>query len=105
MGQFDRRPDLARASLPCNVQPVRVRVPHAEDVGETMRKIRIWLDHQKIQPASFRTTADSRGYLLTLEFRTEETAERFRQQFRTAVVAPNPSDGATERSEPIGAKV
>ena len=102
MAQFDRRPAEARASLFCGVQPVRVRVPHAADLGETMKKIRIWLDHRKIQPASFRTTADSRGYLLTIDFRTEETAEYFRQQFQPVAAA---SDGSTEPTESVAAKV
>ena len=105
MGQFDRRSDAARASLSCNALTVRVRVPHSEDLGETMKKIRIWLDHQKIQPMSFRTTGDARGYLLTIDFRTEETAEYFRQQFRTVDVAPNPSNGAIEPSKPLDANV
>jgi hypothetical protein len=104
MGQLDRRSDEARASL-YSLQTVRVRVPQGEDVGETMKRIRIWLDHRKIQPVSFRTTGDARGYLLTIDFRTEETAEYFRQQFRTVVVAPNPLNGAIEPSEPVGAKV
>ncbi len=104
MGQLDRRPDEARASL-YSLQTVRVRVSHAGDLGETMKKIRIWLDHRKIQPVSFRTTGDARGYLLTIDFRTEEIAEYFREQFRTAIVAPNPSNGATERSKPTDANV
>jgi hypothetical protein len=105
MGQVDRRLDEAHASLSYSVRQVRVRVPHVEDVGETMKKIRIWLDHRKIQPVSFRTTGDARGYLLTIDFRTEETAEYFRQQFRTVDVAPNPSNGAIEPSKPLDANV
>jgi hypothetical protein len=68
-------------------QTVRVRVSQSDDLGETMKSIRTWLDRQTIHPASFRTTADPRGYLLTIEFANGENAERFRQQFHEAASA------------------
>lgn len=77
---LDIRLEESRGPPSQDLRTVRVRVSCA-DLGGTMKKIRTWLDHHKVQPACFRTTADPRGYLLTLEFRTEEIAERFRQQF------------------------
>jgi hypothetical protein len=77
----DVRLEEARGPPSQDLQTVRVRVSCA-DLGGTMKKIRTWLDHHKVQPTSFRTTANPRGYLLTLEFRTEENAERFRLQFQ-----------------------
>jgi outer membrane lipoprotein-sorting protein len=60
---------------------VMVRVAHGDDFGEAMKKIRVWLDHHKIDPSSFRTTVDGRGYLLSIDFRSEKLAEIFRKQF------------------------
>jgi hypothetical protein len=80
-------PDMTHALSYQYSHSVRVRVSHSGDLGDTMKEIRAWLDRHKIQPASFRTTADPRGYLLTIDFHGEESAERFRQQFQEIVVA------------------
>ena len=84
MAQFDNLLEEARTTHPYHLQTVRVRVPRVEDLGETMSKIRTWLDRQKVQTASFRTTADPSGHLLTIGFASEENAKRFRKQFRGA---------------------
>jgi hypothetical protein len=105
MAPLDVRLEKARAPRSHELQAVRVRVSRVGVLGETMQKIRIWLDHQKIQPTSFRTTADPRGYLLTLEFGSEEQAERFRQQFRTVAVPSAPSNEAIEPSDSVCPKV
>jgi hypothetical protein len=60
---------------------IRIRVSHGSPLGDVMKDIRVWLDSQKIQPSSFKTTIDGIGYLLMLSFRDEQVAERFRQKF------------------------
>jgi hypothetical protein len=84
------RSDQPEAPAFYETQTVRVRVSQSQNLGETMKNIRVWLDHHKIHPASFRTTADATGYLLSIDFRSKETAEQFRRQF-AAAVTPQPA--------------
>jgi len=59
-----------------------VRVSEGDQLGETMKRLRIWLDSERIQPSEFTTAVDSGGYMLTFAFRNLQDAERFRAQFR-----------------------
>jgi hypothetical protein len=77
MAQFNIKPGAEFA----HSNTVSVRVAHVADLDETIKKIRFWLELHKIQPARFRTTGDARGYCLSLDFNTAETAQRFRENF------------------------
>jgi hypothetical protein len=50
-------------------------------LGETMIRLRTWLDAAKIQPATFRTEADGKGYTFAVGFCDISEADRFRAQF------------------------
>jgi len=58
-----------------------VRVSEGVPLGGEMKKIRLWLNTQKIHPAAFMTAADARGYTFTIKFTTVEEAYLFRHQF------------------------
>jgi outer membrane lipoprotein-sorting protein len=58
-----------------------VRLSEGDELGETMKKLRIWLDSETICPANFKTEADAAGYTFTFGFRTTQDAERFRARF------------------------
>jgi hypothetical protein len=73
---------------------IRVRVSHGSPLGDVMKDVRTWLDSQKIQPSKFTTAADAKGYLMTLAFRDEHEAERFRLQFRVLNVEDGPLKSA-----------
>jgi hypothetical protein len=60
---------------------VIVRVALGDPLGEAMGRFRKWLDSEKIQNATFGTAVDADGYRLTVGFRTDGEAERFRHQF------------------------
>jgi len=79
------RPDEEHVGLYDTLQTVRLRVAQVADLSSTIGEIRTWLDHRKIQSRSFRTKAGLQGYLLTIDFRGEDTAELFRQQFQRPV--------------------
>ena len=50
--------------------------------GETMNEIRSWLDHRKIQPATFKPVASERsGVGFEIGFNREEEAHRFERDF------------------------
>jgi hypothetical protein len=55
-----------------------VRLSASDELGEAMRRLRIWLDGEKIQPAVFATGADAAGYTFTIGFRSAQDANRFR---------------------------
>ena len=48
---------------------------------DTMRKLRVWLDGEKIYPAQFKTAVDACGYAFTIGFRNIDDANRFRARF------------------------
>ena len=51
--------------------------------GDTMNKIRTWLDHCKIQPASFKPVAqDDSGVGFEIRFNSEDEAHLFEGAFR-----------------------
>ena len=50
--------------------------------GDTMNEIRSWLDHRKIQPASFRSLpVDGGGAGLEIGFNSEDEAHLFEKAF------------------------
>ena len=58
--------------------------------GETMHDIRSWLDHCKIQPASFAPVADS-GVGFEISFKSEDEARLFEHAFRASTRLPRGS--------------
>jgi outer membrane lipoprotein-sorting protein len=58
-----------------------VRVSPGQQLGETMIRLRTWLDREKIQPAEFKTAVDGKGYKFTIGFLNTNDVERFRAQF------------------------
>jgi hypothetical protein len=69
-----------------------VRVPHGDPLGDAMKRIRIWLDGEKIQTTTFYTMADARGFTLKIGFLSALDADRFRRQF-----SDHPDKGASSR--------
>ena len=60
---------------------VTLRLSPEGKLGETMNKLRSWLDREKIQVADFKTAVDPKGYVLIIGFPSPDAADRFRQQF------------------------
>jgi len=58
-----------------------VRLSRGDELGATMKRLRIWLDSERIEPSDFKTAADAAGYTFTIEFRSPKDAKRFRTQF------------------------
>jgi hypothetical protein len=58
-----------------------VRLSSGAELGSTMKRLRIWLDSEKIQPAAFWTQAEAEGCKFTIGFRHVVDADRFRAQF------------------------
>jgi hypothetical protein len=46
-----------------------------------MKRLRIWLDSERIEPSDFKTAADGAGHSFTIGFRRPQDAKRFRAQF------------------------
>ena len=46
-----------------------------------MKRLRIWLDSEGIEPSDFKTAAEATGYTFTIEFRRPQDAKRFRAEF------------------------
>jgi hypothetical protein len=68
-------------AMSCCYSSIVVRLSPGQYLGETMIRLRTWLDREKIQPAEFSTAVDAKGYKLTLGFVNTDDAERFRAQF------------------------
>jgi hypothetical protein len=62
-------------------QSVIIRLSQGELLGETMSRLRTWLDSEKIQSSGFTTSAGAMGYTFTIGFRSIIDADRFRAQF------------------------
>src|SRR4029077_13211604 len=66
--------------------PFVVRVekqPGGSSFGETMNNIRSWLDHRKIQPASFNSVFNAlSGVGFEIAFNSEDEAHLFEEAFR-----------------------
>jgi hypothetical protein len=58
-----------------------VRLSQGNELGATMKRLRIWLDSERIEPSDFKTAADAAGYTFTIGFRRPQDAKRFRTQF------------------------
>jgi hypothetical protein len=58
-----------------------VRLSQGDQLGETMKRLRIWLDSERIEPSEFKTAVDAAGYTFTIGFRRPQDAKRFRAQF------------------------
>ncbi|HEU0215797.1 MAG TPA: hypothetical protein VFQ90_03995 [Stellaceae bacterium] len=58
-----------------------VRLSQGDQLGTTMKRLRIWLDGERIEPREFKTVADAAGYTFTIGFRRPQDAKRFRAQF------------------------
>ena len=61
---------------------VRIERTTEAFVGDTMNEIRSWLDHRKIQPASFRSLpVDGGGAGFEIGFNSEDEAHLFEKAF------------------------
>jgi hypothetical protein len=63
---------------------VTVRVPEGDPLGNVGKRIRTWLDSQKIQIATFATAADARGYTFTISFMDDSDADQFASALKVA---------------------
>jgi hypothetical protein len=60
---------------------ITVEQPTGTSVGRTMNEIRIWLDSNKIEPASFQPIVAGGGILFEVGFRNPHDAALFQQEF------------------------
>jgi hypothetical protein len=60
---------------------VRIERTTETFVGDTMNEIRSWLDHRKIQPASFRSPCRWRRRRFEIGFNREDEAHLFEKAF------------------------
>lgn len=73
------------------------------NLANTMREMRMWLDHRKLAPQGFRQSACSGGLVLHVEFRGQGEAAAFANFFDGRVLGTppgQPSPGAAERPKP-----
>jgi hypothetical protein len=54
-----------------------VCLSQGDQLGDAMKRLRIWLDSKRIDPGEFTTAADAESYTLTFAFRSLEDAEHF----------------------------
>jgi outer membrane lipoprotein-sorting protein len=59
-----------------------VRLSQRDQLGESMKRLRIWLDSERIEPSEFTTAADAGGYTFTITFRSLRDVEHFCTQFQ-----------------------
>jgi hypothetical protein len=50
-------------------QTTVVRLSQGDELGATMKRLRIWLDSERIEPSDFKTAVDAAGYTFTIGFR------------------------------------
>jgi hypothetical protein len=62
---------------------VRLDLPHGNGVGSVKGDISRWLDSEGIKAVGLKSAEAPTGYIVEVSFRSDEEAERFRQQFRT----------------------
>lgn len=60
------------------------------DLAETMRRMRMWLDHQKVVPNAFRQSTCPGGLALHVEFRLPNDATAFALRFTGRVLGNLP---------------
>ena len=85
--------------------PFIVRIENTPEgsFGVTMNDIRVWLDHQKIEPASFKPVAKAgHGIGFEFGFNSEEQARLFAQAFLSRP-AESPGFSVPVASEPLPA--
>ena len=68
---------------------VEVRLIGA-DLAETMRQMRMWLDHRKVAPIAFRQSTCSEGLTLQVEFKFANDATAFALRFAGRVLGDIP---------------
>lgn len=78
-----RQPRLWRMVLKDHLT-VTVRVPEGDPLGDAGKRIRTWLDSQKIQIATFATAADAKGYTFTISFMDASDADQFASALKVA---------------------
>lgn len=62
-------------------------VIRADNLGKTMKDIRMWLDAEKIEPTDFKTIVGRGGLGFEISFRSEQEARHFRERFSSLVPA------------------
>jgi hypothetical protein len=62
------------------------RLIDEDSLGETMQTMRTWLDHNHIEPMSFRCEFTAAGIVCRVEFRDEASAASFASAFAGLVV-------------------
>jgi hypothetical protein len=65
----------------CDPHTIVVRLSEGDRLDHMMRRLRIWLDAEKIQPGGFKTQVGGKGYTFTIGFLAIGDADRFRAQF------------------------
>lgn len=63
----------------------------AVDLGETMRQMRMWLDHNKVVPNAFRQSPCPGGLAVHVEFRLPNDATAFALKFAGHVLGDAPA--------------
>jgi len=66
---------------------VTVRVSEGEPMGDARKRIRNWLDSQKIQITNFATAVHTRGYTFTIPFMDVSDADQFATALKLATGA------------------
>ncbi len=91
-------PDLLRDRRA--VFPVEIRIPDDADPIARMADMREWLDHRRFEPANFRYSAGSPGFILRVAFAAEAQALAFAAEFGGGVIATD--IGAVRVERPPG---
>jgi hypothetical protein len=61
---------------------VRIERPQGASIAKMFDDIRIWLDHEKVQPARFSVVTNMRKHAaMDVEFSDEDDARRFATEF------------------------
>jgi hypothetical protein len=67
-------------------------VIHANDLGEVMAKMRSWLDDHRYEPDTFRCVIAAKRASVSVEFKVQEEAAAFAEQFDGACRPGAPGD-------------
>lgn len=60
------------------------------DLADTMRRMRMWLDHRRVAPHAFRQSSCPGGLALHVEFEAPEAADEFCRSFGGRVLGAIP---------------
>jgi len=60
---------------------VTVAIPFEDRLQDEMQNMRTWLDHQRLQPATFRQSKTGSGIVFRAYFETEKEAAAFATAF------------------------